>query len=595
MKAVAIDTEASSIDPYSAKLTHISWCTEKGAYAVRVTPRRIEKLKRRFFERRDYIKVFHNAKYDLRVLRNAGIRVCGPVADTLVMSQLLMQRKAHGLKALTRDILRERYDEQDEIKKYLKKNKLSFGELMENGPDELILPYARKDAASTLKLWFFFSTLMTKRFMWPVFRREMKLMESTVMRMEQRGMLLDFEECDRLQTEAKRRAAIMLRGMRRMLANPDFKPASPVQVARYVFPSTDEDFEERQRVEQETGTLLPVRKPYKMSPGGKPCCDEFSLKRANTPLSRAIIKYKKFNAVDRKYIHGFLAKAKDGVVHTSFNQNGARTGRFSADSPNLLNLPRSAGDSLLSKVRGVFKARDGFVFLFLDYDQIELKLAAHFSGQQYMIDTILAGGDLHDETAKLFFHVKPSDPHFKRMRSIAKTMNFAMLYGCGPRKLSEILLTNAGVRISTAQCREHIDRYWEVNDRVGDLRRKLSDEIFETGGIRNPFGRFIPAYPDEDYKGCNLLIQSTAADILKSKMPLCSEILRGTKSYLILQVYDEMGFELHKTERHLIPLLRDTMEERLRFSVPITCSASWGYNWYAKKGISNKRLKELVA
>jgi DNA polymerase I-like protein with 3'-5' exonuclease and polymerase domains len=169
-----------------------------------------------------------------------------------------------------------------------------------------------------------------------------------------------------------------------------------------------------------------------------------------------------------------------------------------------------------------------------------------------------------------------------------------MLYGCGARKLQEVFLSKVGLSVDFQTCKEYVSRYWITNDRITMLKESLQDEIYTHGGIRNPYGRFINIHVYDDYKAVNYLIQSTAGDVIKDKMPGCRQILKGTDSHLILQVHDELGFEMRREDLHLVPKLKKAMEELTKFKVPLTCSVSYGLNWKDKKELSVHTLQRIM-
>jgi DNA polymerase-1 len=243
----------------------------------------------------------------------------------------------------------------------------------------------------------------------------------------------------------------------------------------------------------------------------------------------------------------------------------------------------------MGKIRKIFRARPDHVLLFLDYDQIEIKLAAHFSGQEYMLDAIRDGKDLHGLSAEKYYGTTPKDATFKLMRSVAKRQNYAMLYGCQAYRLHVTLIEEAGIRIPIPICEQYVNAYWDANDKILDLKEKLEKEVERTQGVRNPYGRYVTIPVGFEYIVINALIQSTAGDIIKAKMLDCQDILDGSNSHMILMVHDELIFEIHREDLHLITPLKRAMEELDKFSIPITCSMKWGKNWLDKRAV---KLKE---
>jgi DNA polymerase-1 len=508
------------------------------------------------------------------------------------MSQLLLDRRHHGLKELSRDILDDSFDEADEIKKLCKKLKINMGQLMELPEhDPMILRYAIRDAENTYAMYQWFSRLMDKREMWPVFYKEMRLMRRVIFGMESRGMPVNSKTLLELRTEAKEKADSLLDKMRKLTADDKFNPNSLKQVCKYVFPTTEEDLTEHKRVFLETGSKLETAVPTHFTKGSSPRVDKFTLKKSGTALGKLVLRYKQLRNAESRYIKNLLELADaTGVVHPSLSQNGARTGRAACRNPNLQNLP-TAGKSVLNRIRSAFVPRPGYRFVMLDYDQIELRLAAHFSEQPYMLDAILNGKDLHTESAIRYFDVQPGVEHFKQMRKVAKVLNFAMLYGCGSYKLSEIILSQADIFIRPKECRSYIQTYWGTNRKLAEFKAKLEEKVGEDGGVTNPFGRFIPLNHRYAYKAVNTLIQSTAADILKRAMLLCADRIADEDVWLLMQIHDELLFELPKTKVAVVCDLHQLMEVLDLFRVPLTVSTQWGPDWYNKQPLNLRRIR----
>jgi DNA polymerase-1 len=584
-RKVAIDTETDSVNAFEAKVTHASFCLDDGkAIAFEWSNKKWRRRLISLMEDRNWTKVFHNAKYDLRVLGNAGILPAGRYYDTMIMSQLCIDSRKHGLKELTLLLLKESYTELGDLKKWMRKNK---GKLHE-APPELVLPYAKKDARCTMGLFHFLWQILEQRRMLPMLYREMALMRSCIIPMETRGVHIDKPELIKMGKFAKKRAHSLTKSMREMVADSELNPNSFQQMGRYVFAEP----KEVERIQKATGNKFKKANPSKETPTGFPSTDNYSLRRADTPLSKMLLEYRMYRDAYTKYLKGMLDCADENdVIHATFNQMGARTGRFSCSNPNLQNIPKHPeGKKFMHSIRKIFRARPGYTLLFSDYDQIEIKLAAHFSFQDYMLEAIEKGQDLHELSAKKYFGVSKKDREFKMMRTVAKTMNYAMLYGAGGYRLHRQLIEDAGINLPIPICHDYIQTYWETNHMIAQLKVALEKEIERTQGVRNTYGRYTGIPHGFEYTGINTLIQSTAADIIKDKMPICQDILRDSKSHLLIQVHDELIFEIHRDDLKLVPLLIEAMEERLRFSIPITCSASIGKNWLEKRAIPDRIL-----
>lgn len=598
MRIVAFDTETDSLNAYKAKLQIVSWCgLDLSPRVSRVRDWKIHGelgcLEEAFvmLEDASVLKVFHNAKYDLRVLHNYGIKVRPPIADTMIMSQLVSPFKQHGLKFLTERILHEDYGEEIRLLRWERKNKRhrSFA------PDRLLLPYAKKDALCTMRLFVHFVKQLETHDMLEVFEQEMELMTKCVLPMESYGIRLDVPECRKQLVECRNRSAKLIQRMRNYVCDKKFNPRSSRQIICYIFPSSlNEKHEEaHDRIWKVAKRRLKTAKPERYTAKGQISTDAIALRRSRTKLGKMIIAYRKLEKTIKTYLLNFLKMRDDNdIIHTSFNQTGALTGRFSSSNPNLQNIPKR-GASSLANVRRCFRARPKRVLVFIDYDQIEIRLAAHASGQQYMLDIINDGGDLHDVSVLNYYGIGDESPQFQKYREAAKRQNYAMLYRCGPARLQGIFYDELGLDVSLSKCQEYVRRYWEINNRILDLQHNLEEEVLAWGGIRNPYNRWVRVPKDETYKAINYLIQSTAGDIIKQAMPKCQSILRGRQSRMVLQVHDELIFDMVPEERFLIPDLVQAMEVLGKFDVPITCSASYGLNWKDKKNLNWKKFVDI--
>ena len=221
----------------------------------------------------------------------------------------------------------------------------------------------------------------------------------------------------------------------------------------------------------------------------------------------------------------------------------------------------------------------------MDYEQIELRLTAHFGNEEQMIEDIHEGKDLHSETCKRIFEIDESAPDWKSKRYLAKTLNFSIVYGTGAAKFAETVLKSTGgkMRISEQEARSYISSWKSAHLGVMELFNKVAHEVALTGGVRNYYGRFVPVDPGKPYVGVNYLIQGTAADLMKDRLLKCWRFLKDKDTDLLMTIHDELVFEVPGHEKEIIWQLKEIMEEPDEFKVPLTCSVEVGKTWGSKK------------
>lgn len=565
LTTVAIDTETTGLDVHSAKVqtTHMSYWTSTGnGTAFPVTDERKYTALRKLAKRKKQIVAMFNAKFDMRMLAKAGVRARGIVLDVLLMAQMMLpEEKKKNLKHLSRKFLNDPYIEEIKLKQWLRINR---EKIYGKAPAHIILPYALADARRTLELFYYLSAAFDKYHMWHVLEREMLLMRRVVMPMENVGIGIDLDEVARLKNGVKGELKTLKDKLVKLTGNPTFNPNSGAQVAKAIY-----------------GKGSPPTRFSRKT--GKPKTDIIALLESTSKAAPYIIRYRKIAKAQTTY----LKKFTQPVLHTTLNQNGASTGRFSSSDPNLQNIPRPDEDTFLGQLRKVVVARPGYFLLFVDFSQIEMRWAAHYSGQQHMIDAINAGEDLHDRTCIHTFAKKPTDSDWDTFRYLSKTFNFSVLYGAGPAKIAETILKNTDGkrRFSPHQISSYLSTYKSRHDKIMLLFSDVATEVARTGGVRNYYGRFVQVDPNKTYAGVNYKIQGSAADFLKFKMFAVANYIRNTGIRLLLQVHDELIFEVPRDQKKRVRGIVDLMEDRTLLKVPLTCSASYGMNWFDKKKV----------
>jgi DNA polymerase-1 len=579
---LVLDTETDSLDPYSCKLGVVSlaWVEKDELRSTYLRhPEDTEELQ-------SYINkavkvVFWNAKYDIPVLSRHGFTIENYEDALLLWRALKTDLPSYSLKRLSRDILYDTYQEEYDLKDWLRKAKSSN---YLDAPEEILRPYAVKDAENTLQLYVLglgyvedldytiTNTVILEH-----------AVQKVVMNMEKLGVWIDLDRSLDLYKLSKDKAADALK-VCKAIAGEEFKPLSPKQIREAIY-------------------IKPNRIPARLTPKGAYSTDIMAFKSYmdmydGTPeasLCHHVLLYRSYNKAANTYFKNFLEMSDPwGVLRCSLNQAGTRTGRFSCSRPNLQNVPKpdEYGDEekVLLMARESFIARPNYVFCFIDYDQVELRLGAHFANEEHMINDIHKGLDLHDETAKRVFHIQPDHPDWKLRRKQAKTLNFAVFYGIGPFKFAEQLLKMTGKAVSLIEAKQIIVKYKEIYPGIANLFHIVDAQVKSTGYVMNAYGRVMQVDKKQTYKGVNYQIQSSSADLMKLKMVECYKLLTGYKSRLLLTIHDELFFELHRDELFLGDKLRTMMEDLDTFAVPITCSLEYGLRWSEKAEIEPKEL-----
>ena len=303
------------------------------------------------------------------------------------------------------------------------------------------------------------------------------------------------------------------------------------------------------------------------------------------PIVKDILEYRQLSKLKSTYADGLAnCIGADGKIHTSFNQTITATGRLSSTEPNLQNIPIRI--ELGRLIRKVFLPMSGNVFVDSDYSQIELRILAHMSGDEKLIEAYNSGQDIHSTTASQVFHV-PFEEVTPLLRRNAKAVNFGIVYGISAFGLSQDL------DISRKEAQDYIDRYFETYPKIKEFIDKTVADAKESGKTTTIYGRIrpIPELTSSNFMqrqfgervAMNAPIQGTAADIIKIAMIRVHDrlIKEGYASRLILQVHDELLIETRESEKDaVIALLEEEMHQVAALSVPLEVGTAWGENWY---------------
>ena len=512
-------------------------------------------------------KVAQNAKYDMLVLRRAGITLGGLVSDTMLSSYVLDPgRRSHGLDLLALE--------------FLDHTMTSYEDLCGKGKQQLpydVVPigcardYSCEDADVTWQLEQRFRPQLEAQQIDELYRDVEIPLLGVLAEMEWTGVEIDRAWFASLKERFARERQRVEREIYQS-AGGEFNINSNPQLREVLF----------ERLQ------LPIIKRTATGPSTDASVLQ-ELAEAGHELPVLLMEYRELSKLESTYIDALpaLVNPHTGRLHTSFNQTVAATGRLSSSEPNLQNIPirRELGRD----IRRGFVPRKGWVLLAADYSQIELRLLAHLSGDPAFVHAFRSGGDIHRQTAALIFDV-PITAVTSEMRSRAKTINFATIYGQGPHALSRQL------KISHAEAKEFIERYFERFQQVRQYLDSMVEFAREHGYVETIFRRrrYIPELRDRNFNirafgertAANSPIQGSAADLIKIAMIRIHERLFAERlsARMLLQVHDELVFEVPGPEMDIVTaLVREEMEHAADLSVPLVVDVGSGGNWLETK------------
>lgn len=566
----SLDTETTSIEALDAKLVGLSFSTEDfRAWYVPVS-RETEKAKkileifRPVYENPKILKVGQNLKYDLTVLANYGIHLSGPLFDTMLAHYLIQPELRHNMDYLAEIYLNYKTIHIEELIGPKGRGQKNMGDLE---PKD-IYKYACEDADVTLRLMKPLAEELRKNSLEEVFQNiEMPLMP-VLARMERNGVVLDTETLKEVENDFTARLQTLEKDIYE-LAGHEFTINSPRQVGEVLFGE------------------LKLSEKVKKTKSGQYSTSEEVLRDLHSkhPIVQKILDYRGLKKLLSTYVEALpkLINPATGHIHTSFNQAVTATGRLSSSNPNLQNIPVRGEDG--REIRKAFIPEEGEIFFSADYSQIELRIMAHLSGDEHMIEAFNAGHDVHAATAARIFHKDIKDISQDERRK-AKTANFGIIYGISAFGLAERM------DVSRTEAKELIDSYFEMYPKIKDYIAKAVDTAREKGYIETEFGRrrYLPDINSRnavvrgyaERNAVNAPIQGTAADIIKIAMIRVQQRLdaEGCKARMMLQVHDELNFsvptdEFDKVKRIVI----EEMQGAYKMSVPLEADCGEGKNW----------------
>ncbi len=512
-------------------------------------------------------KTMQNGKYDLLVLRRAGIELQGLDFDTMIASYVLDPgRRAHGLDLLALEFLNHTMTSYEELCGK-GRGELPFDQV----PVECACAYSCEDADMTWRLREVFEPQLDVQALASLMREVEIPLVRVLADMQWVGIPIDLAWFASLKERFARERERVEREIY-VAAGEEFNINSNPKLREILFEKL----------------ALPVLK--RTATGASTDASVLQqLADAGHALPVLLMEYRELSKLESTYIDALpaLVHPATGRLHSNFNQTVAATGRLSSSDPNLQNIPirRELGRD----IRRGFVPRPGWLLLAADYSQIELRLLAHLSGDPAFVEAFRAGGDIHRQTAAIIFGV-PLEAVTKEMRARAKTINFATIYGQGPFALSQQL------KITNAEAKEFIERYFE---RFASVRTFLDAQVEFArthGYVQTIFGRrrYIPELRDRNFNirafgertAQNSPIQGSAADLIKVAMINVDRVIRDGRlaSRMLLQVHDELVFEVPAEERETMgTLVKREMEQAAALSVPLLVELGFGKNWVETK------------
>ena len=567
---ISLDTETTNTDAMSAELVGMSFSyKENQAFYIPVPPNREEAQKivdkfKPVFENEKSIKVGQNIKYDMIVLANYGINIKGKMFDTMIAHYVLQPELHHGMDYLAEVYLKYDTIKIEELIGAKGKNQRNMRDL---SPTD-IYKYACEDADVTLKLKNILEKELETNGVKELFEEIEMPLVPVLAYMERNGVRIDTETLK----ETSKHFTIRMREIEEeiyKLAGMEFNVSSPKQVGEVLF-----------------DRLKIVEKAKKTKTGQYVTSEEIleGLRNKHEIVGK-ILEHRGLKKLLGTYIDTLpeLINPKTGRIHTSFNQTVTATGRLSSSNPNLQNIPIRNEDG--KEIRKAFIPDDGCEFFSADYSQIELRIMAHLSEDENMIEAFREEQDIHAATAAKIYKINIDDVT-REQRSKAKTANFGIIYGISVFGLAERL------NVERKEAKELIDGYFENYPKVKAYMDKSIRSARDKGYIETIFKRkrYLPDINSRnaivrgyaERNAINAPIQGSAADIIKVAMIKIYKrfIDEGIKSKMILQVHDELNFSVLREEKEKVQqIVISEMEAAYKMKVPLLADYGWGQNW----------------
>ena len=573
---ISFDTETTSLDYMNAELVGVSIALKPNeAFYIPINHNYegvekqleehfvLEALKP-FLESDEIPKIGHNLKYDRHILQNLGIDLKGKLLDTMLFSYVNNSTiTRHNLDAVS--------------KRYLNINPTSYEDVAGKGAKqipfsevsiEVASEYASEDADISLKLYEHIEPLVQKETKLAKLYSEIEgPLIYTLGDIERNGVLIDSEKLNEQSKELEAKILKLEQKVQKS-AGEDFNLGSPKQLQEILY--------------EKLG--LPV---IKKTPKGQPSTAESVLQELSMdfPIVQDILSYRAISKLKSTYTDKLpkMVNSNTGRVHTSYHQAVTATGRLSSSDPNLQNIPIRSEEG--RRIREAFIAPDGYKILAADYSQIELRIMAHLSRDQGLMDAFAKGQDIHQATAAEIFSTNIDEVTANQRRS-AKAINFGLIYGMSAFGLSKQL------KITRAEAQNYIEQYFDRYPQVKHYMDETKQSAKKMGYVETVFGRrlYLADIESSNYQrrqyaersAINAPMQGTAADLIKMAMILLHQKIReeSFEAKIIMQVHDELVIEVNENQSdELSEITTSVMSEISKLDVDLKVDADIGNNW----------------
>ena len=568
---VAFDTETEGLNALETDIVGISFSWQKGiGYYLPVKNNKsvheksFEILKP-FFESTEIIKVGHNIKFDIQVLHKYNVKVSSPIYDTMVAHYLINPDMRHNLDTLSESYLNYSPISIESLIGKKGKNQIS----MRDVSIDKITDYASEDSDITLQLKSIFDKEIEVNNLSKIFYDIEIPMINVLSEMETEGIKIDTSYLEKLDKEFEEDLEKLKKEIFKK-SGEEFNLNSPKQLGEILFDK-----------------LKLVSKPKKTKTGQYSTSEEVLSSLANDhKIIEDILEWRSLDKLQNTYVKSLPNEVSSltNRVHSSFNQTVTTTGRLSSNNPNLQNIPIRTANG--QKIRRAFIPRGSdYILMAADYSQIELRVIASMSNEENMIDAFVNNQDIHTMTASKIYNVDPENVT-REQRGNAKTVNFGIIYGVSAFGLSQ------QTDLNRSESKVMIDNYF-LN--YPGLKKYMSDQIDfarNNGYVETIMGRrrYLQNINSQnnmlrsssERNAINAPIQGSAADIIKIAMiNINSELKKQSlKSKMLLQVHDELVFDVHKSEKDQIQdIVKTTMESAVKLKVPLKIDLEFGKNW----------------
>ena len=567
---LVLDTETTSTNPIDAELVGLSFAVkENEAFYVAIPSNRQEAEKyvnifKPLYENPKILKIGQNIKYDLEVLRNYGVELKGALWDTMIAHYLIQPELRHNMDYMAETLLNYKTIHIDELIGPKGKNQKSMRDL----PPTLVYEYACEDADVTLKLKNVLEPKLKESGVEHLFYDIEMPLVPVLAEMEMNGVCID---TDSLNETSKIFTNRMHELEQRIyeLAGEKFNIASPKQVGDILF-----------------GKMKIIDKPKKTKTGQFVTNEEVLMQlKHKSEIVEDILNHRGLKKLLGTYIDALpkLINPRTGHIHTSFNQTITATGRLSSSDPNLQNIPIRGEDG--KEIRKAFIPEPGCLFFSADYSQIELRVMAHLSQDENMMNVFREGKDLHAATAATIYK-KDINEVSRDERTKSKRANFGIIYGITVFGLAERL------DITRDEAKQLIDGFFQTFPQVHQYMEASKQKAREKGYAETVFHRrrYLPDINSHnatvrnfaERNAINAPIQGSAADIIKVAMIRIFNRFKaeGIRSKMILQVHDELNFSVYPEEKEIVErIVIEEMQNAFPLSVPLVTDSSFGQNW----------------